>query len=569
MATALEKIRGSFVKLLVISWGISSAVMVAIFTTDITESDPHIGIGIAVAVVIIGFVIPATATIIRLRGPLKGTVDRRNMTEGFSSRALKDNVQKYLSESEKDMGVLINNMKKGKVDLDRAQYGKFLDILFSTKLPYFAIDASLPSEYQKQNTTFLAAHASSLDKDPTKVDDYRILMHHADDLENDAKNDSYTDFYDWHMDHHVDLRHLPRGKCEVIMKRHNINPIECTLGMGVWGDDFAVLFAGPPDGDDTKAARLTIIEDNDARFEEVVSACKEIRAESEKVGRVGAYYSMKTRFIERWEKYVRPDERWSRIRPFMLQVLEDCKQRERTVLDAAAGMGFEFYRLRKEGHSVDANEVMEGFRDAGKEYAKTSGYETVYAPTAHTWSQMATIGWENRYGAVLVMGNSLRTMGPKSQQGIIDTFYSILKKDGVLVIDERNYDVIMKHDSVVNACGDDEDSASAFSEASGLEKTQNALYHGTNIASVPFKMTPDKDFTVCYYENTGTPKTLREARRTELQEWEFHHYVRMEKLLQNAGFSKIEKYIDYDLTKKLEPEARDFEGSMFTYVATK
>lgn len=573
MAKTLEKIQGSFTHLLGICWGVSTAITLALVTEQNSifpeKDDPTLELALlGVIAYAIGFAIPAMVTIVRHRRPLKETVDRRNVTEGFSSRRLRDNVQKYLTESEKDMGVLIKNMKAGKVTLDKAQYVKFFDILFSTPLPYYAVDSSLPSEYQKLNPTFLAAHASSLDEDLSKVKDYRVLMHNAEDLEDDAKNDSYTDFYDWHKNHSVKLLYLSRSMCEEIMSKNHIDPNECIFGMAIWGNDFAVLFGGNPKENRFKS-QLTIIDDNNVRFKNVLKACKEIRSKSKEVGRAGAYYSMNSSLMAKWEKFVRPDERWLRIRPFMLHVLEDCNKRERTVLDAAAGIGFEFYRLREAGYSVDANEVMEPFQDIGKEYAKDSGYNIVYAPTSHTWSQMAVIGWDNRFGAVLVMGNSLRTMSAKYQQGIINTFHSILKKDGVLVIDERNYDVIMEHASVVNACGNNEDSASAFLDANKLEKTQNPLYNGTNVGSVPFRVSSENDYTVCYYEDTGMIKTLKEARAHELQVWEFHHSEKMEDLLKEAGFSKIEKYVDYDLSENLELGKTDAKASMFTYVATK
>ena len=520
------------------------------------------------AIPVAGFIAVTIAVMAYTRSPTHENIGTRRLADGFKSKALRDNIREYIDRSENEIRFLVEQLRRGKVELDGIEYRRLIEILFATKFPYYGIDSSIPSKFQKRHPSFLEAHASKLAMEPSMVSDYRVLMHSTEDLKDDAKNDRYTDFFDWHEEHRVNLLYLPRDRCEAIMAEHGIDPLECTLGIAVWGYDFAMLFAGGTDGID-ETAKLTIIEKDNHRFNSVMAACMEIRDNASRVARAGAYYNLKGSFSQKWYEYVNPEERWSRIRPFMLHHLADCKRRDRMILDAASGLGFEFYRLREEGFIVDANEVIEELREAGKEYGSMSGNAIAYEPTGHTWAKIATIGWESRYGAVLVIGNSIRTMESSSQQESINTFYSLLKPGGILVIDERNYDLIEKNAHIINACGTNTESADAFSGATGFERTHNALYHGTNIASVPFKTLSQKGYAVLYYGNTGKTRTLKEAREEGLQEWEFNHTESMESLLKNAGFSKVQKYVDYDLEKPVKLGTPDYGASMYTYVAIK
>ena len=548
---------------------VSGALIGILWTLGVAHSEdipwflPPMLLPVPVAAIIL-----ATLALVGWRMGGTAATGTKELVKGFASRALRENVQEYIDKSEMDIRKLISDLRKGRVELKDAQYRMFIEILFATKFPYYGVDSSLPSEFQKRHPSFLAAHASKLSREPAMVHDYRVLMHSADALKDDAKNDRYTDFFDWHEEHHVNLFYLPRAECESIMRDHDVNPSECTLGIAIWGFDFAMLFSAGTNPK-VESAKLTIVEKDNPRFESIITVCNEIRDRASRVARSGAFYNLKGSFSQQWHDYVDPAERWKRIRPFMLHHLGDCKTRDRMILDAASGLGFEFFRLREEGFIVDANEVMQELREAGKEYGQKSKSKIHYEPTGHTWGRLATMGWENRYGAVLVIGNSIRTMEAAAQQESINTFYSLLKEGGTLVIDERNYDLIEKNSGVINACGAEPDSRAAFQKATGFDRTHNALYHGTNIRSVPFKTLEGGGYAVTYYENTGDIGTLRQARAKGLQEWEFHHPIPLDQMLKEAGFGKVEKFVDYDQDHMLEEGGSDLGASMYVYVATK
>ena len=129
-----------------------------------------------------------------------------------------------------------------------------------------------------------------------------------------------------------------------------------------------------------------------------------------------------------------------------------------TVLDAATGTGFHSVRLMNEGFNVvSADGSADMLAKAFENGQKAGGHilRTVHAD----WR------WLNRdvrgtYDAIICLGNSFTHLfEERDRRKTLAEFYAMLEHDGVLILDQRNYDAILdngyssKH--TYYYCGDD------------------------------------------------------------------------------------------------------------------
>ena len=127
------------------------------------------------------------------------------------------------------------------------------------------------------------------------------------------------------------------------------------------------------------------------------------------------------------------------------------------MLDVATGTGFHSVRLLKSGFeviSVDGSPVMLG---KAFENAKKRG---LILTTIHAdWRWLARDVHE-KFDAIICLGNSFTHLfSEKDRRKTLAEFYAVLRYDGILILDQRNYDNILdrgfssKH--IYYYCGDD------------------------------------------------------------------------------------------------------------------
>jgi len=279
--------------------------------------------------------------------------------------------------------------------------------------------------------------------------------------------------------------------------------------------------------------------------------------------------SMAPEMISGWRDYVVPERRWPRIRPFMYHFFETCRRDGGSVMDAAAGMGVEYYAMLHDGFDMSANEVHDGLRECGERYRRDMGFGTAYRPYRHPWLKMGESGLAGRFCGLFALGNSLRMLdSTEAQQEALAGFGGMLRGGGTVMVDERNYGVIRDNAERINNLGDSMDDSRLFGEVSDLvHGAQNPMYHGSNMGSIPYRADPDGRVTFLYYDCRGDVCTLREAEERRIQDWTFLHEARMEAMLEHAGFADVRGYADYclDGRSELDMEA----AAMHVFVARK
>jgi SAM-dependent methyltransferase len=144
-------------------------------------------------------------------------------------------------------------------------------------------------------------------------------------------------------------------------------------------------------------------------------------------------------FVEKWDQLIDWDARAESEGQFFVEIL---KAREKSkILDVATGTGFHSVQLLKAGFdvtSVDGNaEMLSKAFDNGRRRGLV--LRTVHAD----WR------WLNRdvhgkYDAIVCLGNSFTHLfDERDRRRALAEFYAALKYDGVLIIDQRNYDSIL------------------------------------------------------------------------------------------------------------------------------
>ncbi len=144
-------------------------------------------------------------------------------------------------------------------------------------------------------------------------------------------------------------------------------------------------------------------------------------------------------FVERWDQLIDWDGRAQTEGDFFIQVLRNygCE----SVIDAATGTGFHSVQLLKAGFevaSVDGSPQM-----LAKAFANARDHSLILS-TVHSdwrWLSRDVVG---RYDAIICLGNSFtHIFSEHDRRRTLAEFYSLLKHDGLLILDQRNYDALL------------------------------------------------------------------------------------------------------------------------------
>lgn len=146
-------------------------------------------------------------------------------------------------------------------------------------------------------------------------------------------------------------------------------------------------------------------------------------------------------FVNRWDQLIDWDARAESEGNFFIDELK--KRGAKRILDVATGTGFHSVRLLKAGFevtSVDGSmEMLEKAFENGRKHDFI--LRTVHAD----WR------WLNRdihetFDAVICLGNSFTHLfNEKDRRKTLAEFYAVLNHDGILILDQRNYDGMLDH----------------------------------------------------------------------------------------------------------------------------
>lgn len=229
-----------------------------------------------------------------------------------------------------------------------------------------------------------------------------------------------------------------------------------------------------------------------------------------------------TSFVEKWDALIDWKKRAESEGGFFIEQLK--ARGVRKVLDVATGTGFHSVRLLEEGfETVSADGSPEMLAKAfanGLAYGGGHILRVVHAD----WR------WLNRdvhgeYDAIVCLGNSFTHLfAERDRRKALAEFYAMLKHDGVLIIDQRNYDAILDE---------------------GFSSSHTYYYCGDDVSAEPVHV----DDGLARFRYTFSDGSEYYLNMYPLRK----DYVR--RLMREVGFQRIETYGDFQETyAKHEPD---------------
>jgi len=146
-------------------------------------------------------------------------------------------------------------------------------------------------------------------------------------------------------------------------------------------------------------------------------------------------------FVEKWDELIDWDARAESEGQFFIDILK--ARGKKNVLDVATGTGFHSVQLLKAGFDVTSAD--------GNAEMLTKAFENARDRDLMLQTVHADWRWLNKdvngkFDAIICLGNSFTHLHDEmDRRRALAEFYAALKWDGVLIMDQRNYDSILDH----------------------------------------------------------------------------------------------------------------------------
>ncbi|MZR13741.1 methyltransferase domain-containing protein [Maritimibacter sp. DP07] len=148
-----------------------------------------------------------------------------------------------------------------------------------------------------------------------------------------------------------------------------------------------------------------------------------------------------TSFVDKWDELIDWAGRAESEGQFFIDILK-ARGKER-VLDVACGTGFHSVRLTKAGFDVTAADGNAAMVAKAFENGQRHGLILKTAQADWRWLNRDIHG---KYDAIICLGNSFTHLHEEQdRRRALAEFYAALKHDGVLILDQRNYDAMLDH----------------------------------------------------------------------------------------------------------------------------
>jgi sarcosine/dimethylglycine N-methyltransferase len=233
-------------------------------------------------------------------------------------------------------------------------------------------------------------------------------------------------------------------------------------------------------------------------------------------------------FVRKWDELINWDARSSSEGDFFINLLKE--RGVKRILDVATGTGFHSIRLLKAGFEVVSADGSPEMLAQAFENAKKAGFimRTIQAD----WRWLAR-DIHNKFDAVICLGNSLTHLfSEQDRRKALAEFYAALKHDGVLILDQRNYDGILDH---------------------GFSSKHIYYYCGDNVRAEPEYIDEGlARFRYTFPDNSEYHLNMFPLRK---------EYTR--RLMHEVGFQQIKSYSDFQETHRVE------DPDFFVHVAEK
>jgi glycine/sarcosine N-methyltransferase len=146
-------------------------------------------------------------------------------------------------------------------------------------------------------------------------------------------------------------------------------------------------------------------------------------------------------FVDKWDELIDWDGRAASEGEFFIEKLREHGAKK--ILDVATGTGYHSVQLLRAGFEVTSCDGSPAMLSKAFDNARRRGYilRTIHAD----WR------WLNKdvhdlYDAVICLGNSFTHLHDENdRRKTLAEYYATLRHDGILILDQRNYDAVLDH----------------------------------------------------------------------------------------------------------------------------
>jgi SAM-dependent methyltransferase len=144
-------------------------------------------------------------------------------------------------------------------------------------------------------------------------------------------------------------------------------------------------------------------------------------------------------FVSKWDDLIDWDARAGSEGEFFIELLRERNAQD--VLDVATGTGFHSVRLLQAGFDVVSADGSAEMLYRAFQNSRRSGHVMRTVQADWRWLNRDITG---RFDAIICLGNSFTHLfSERDRRKALAEFYAALRHDGVLILDQRNYDAIL------------------------------------------------------------------------------------------------------------------------------
>jgi SAM-dependent methyltransferase len=233
-------------------------------------------------------------------------------------------------------------------------------------------------------------------------------------------------------------------------------------------------------------------------------------------------------FVEKWDDLINWKKRAEGEGSFFIDVLKECGAQK--ILDVATGTGYHSVRLLEAGFDVVSADGSPEMLYRAFENAKSQG--EILRTVQVDWRWLAQDIHE-KFDAVICLGNSFTHLfSENDRRKALAEFYSVLHHDGLLILDQRNYDSIIDR---------------------GYSSKHKYYYCGEDVSVKPEYI----DDGLARFRYQFEDESIFHLNMFPLR----RDYTR--KLMKEVGFQKVHTYGDFQETYRTE------EPDFFIHIAEK
>ena len=502
--------------------------------------------------IIIGFssILVLLILLMRIRAPIFVMMK----IDTLINRKIRKQFYKFIESNLNDLyDMLVNTQSERGATLNVNSVKELVNILFElSEGRYDGTAINVPSEYYALYPNYLEAHERNIISKGNSPGT-RVLIVERNSLAQDFADNTKEchDFTSWHIRNRVTLNVMDSSTAKALSEKYKL-PDNIT-DVGIWHDRYALLFKPLGNGE----IRLYMRFQGDKDYKNILEYFEELDKKSPEIDIFSLFENGKktklpeklfsARLAREWMDFVNCEKRMEKEGPLFLDVLMNKYKKTGNsfvIFDAAVGTGCESIYFVKKGIRVISNEVNPTFQIIANKNAKNEGLNLEI--TSWDWREL-DMEFKERYGdlkvnMVLLLGNSFcHLLNKKDILRSLINIKSILSPGGALVIDERNFDYILKNEDEI-----------LKDPIRNFRYRGDVIYCGETVKGVPTSIDKDRNVVVfSYYQvpqsdqgEINSEKNIKDNFIDDLQMYPFK-YDELKNLLERAGFVNIDRYSDF------------------------